>query len=74
MQRRHWPAGCFVAPLIRPCPRSPPLWNNAPAQAASRHEDFSDMVAAQAAVQKRKIQQRADAKAAKKSKGPDFKF
>lgn len=34
------------------------------------------MVAAQAAVQKRKIQQRADAKAAKKTKGAggDFKF
>jgi len=46
-------------------------------QAAQRPEDFSDMVAAQAALQKKKLQQRADAKAAKKTKGgasSDFKF
>lgn len=44
-------------------------------QAASKREDFSDLVAAQAANQKRKIAAKADAKAAKKSKGSsDFKF
>ncbi|GBF91105.1 splicing factor 3B subunit 2 [Raphidocelis subcapitata] len=46
-------------------------------RAAQQREDFSDLVAAQAAVQKRKIQQRADAKASKKGKGggaADFKF
>ncbi|KIY97813.1 hypothetical protein MNEG_10147 [Monoraphidium neglectum] len=46
-------------------------------RAAQRKEDFSDMVAAQASLQKRKIQQRADAKATKKGKGgagADFKF
>lgn len=45
-------------------------------RAAQRKEDFSDLVAAQAAAQKRKIQQKADAKAAKKAKGGggEFKF
>jgi splicing factor 3B subunit 2 len=57
-------------PYRSPTNRLPP-----PPQAAAKGEDFSDLVAAQAAVQKRKIQQRADAKAAKKSKGnTDFKF
>jgi len=44
----------------------------AEARAANRREDFSDMVAAKAAQQKRKMAQKADEKASKKSK--DFKF
>jgi splicing factor 3B subunit 2 len=44
----------------------------AEAKAQSRREDFSDLVAAKAAQQKRKIAQKAEDKAAKKSK--DFKF
>jgi hypothetical protein len=44
-------------------------------RAANKREDFSDMVAAKAAQQKRKLAQQADAKNAKKSKGGDtFKF
>ncbi|KAF8068310.1 SF3B2 [Scenedesmus sp. PABB004] len=48
----------------------------AAAQAAAKgdREDFSDMVAGHAAAQKRKIQQRADTRAAKKQKDKDFKF
>ena len=59
-------------PVLAPPPRPRPP----PRQAAARGEDFSDMVAAQAAAQKRKIQQRADVKATKKAKGgaDDFKF
>jgi hypothetical protein len=68
--RRRAPVRALPPPT-RPCP---PLCSAPRPQAAARREDFSDMVAAQAAVQKRKIQQRADAKAAKKTKGPDFKF
>ena len=37
-------------------------------------EDFSDLVAGHAAAQKKKIAQRAEARAAKKSKDKDFKF
>lgn len=44
----------------------------AEAKAQSRREDFSDLVAAKAAQQKRKIAQKAEDKAAKKAK--DFKF
>lgn len=45
----------------------------AEARAANKREDFSDMVAAKAAQQKRKLQQKADAN--KKAKtGKDFKF
>lgn len=44
----------------------------AEARAATRREDFSDMVAAKAAQQKRKLAQKADDKASKKAK--DFKF
>lgn len=45
----------------------------AAARAEQKPEDFSEMVAAQAAAQKRKIQRQADAKAAKKAKD-SFKF
>lgn len=40
----------------------------------SKREDFSDLVAAKAAQQKRKIAQKAEAKASKKAKGDSFKF
>ncbi|EFJ51039.1 hypothetical protein VOLCADRAFT_57823, partial [Volvox carteri f. nagariensis] len=44
-------------------------------RAANRREDFSDLVAAKAAQQKRKQQAAQDSKAAKKAKGSDtFKF
>lgn len=44
-------------------------------RAANRREDFSDMVAAKAAQQKRKQQAAQDSKVAKKAKGGDtFKF
>lgn len=44
----------------------------AEARAANAREDFSDLVAAKAAQQKRKMAQKAEDKAAKKAK--DFKF
>lgn len=44
-------------------------------RSANRREDFSDMVAAKAAQQKRKLAQQQEAKNAKKAKGGDtFKF
>lgn len=43
-------------------------------RSGGKREDFSDMVAAKAAQQKRKIAQKAEAKAAKKAKGDTFKF
>jgi hypothetical protein len=72
--------------LLKPCRSTTPLivviWSMccffyqsqmAEAKAGSKREDFSDMVAARAAQQKRKAQQKADA-AKKQKTGADFKF
>lgn len=54
------------------CPAPTVCLQVAEARAANAREDFSDLVAAKAAQQKRKMAQKAEDKAAKKAK--DFKF